>query len=75
MSILRICLGAAFVVTAIGCGAPADPASSSTTMRLTGTADRSTSLLATSRSQSRVADDGCTQSSSDQAPTFCAPRV
>lgn len=40
MSILRICLGATLVVTAIDCGAPADPASSSTTMRLTGTANR-----------------------------------
>ena len=56
MSILRICLGAAFVVTAIGCGAPADPASSSTTMRLTGTADRSAMKLDNAKAVAQAAN-------------------
>jgi hypothetical protein len=56
MSILRICLGATLVVTAIGCGAPADPASSSTTMRLTGTADRSTMKLDNAKAVAQAAN-------------------
>lgn len=45
MSMLRICLSATVVVSAIACGGTGDPASSSTTMRLTGTVDRSALTL------------------------------
>lgn len=55
MGILRICLGATLVVTAIGCGS-ADPASSSTTMRLTGTVDRSAMKLDNAKAVAQAAN-------------------